>query len=89
MDMSEKVLTFSAQVEIPTSRELRVTLPQEIPVGPAQLSITTGIDQPVQGKTFGAFLRSEYVGLWRDREEITDSVKFARQLRKRAWRRTR
>ena len=40
-----------------------------------------------EGMTLGDLLRSDIVGLWKDRTEIGDSVEFARELRKRVQRR--
>lgn len=39
--------------------------------------------------TLGQLLKSDVVGLWKDREDIGDSVEFARRLRKRVQRRSR
>lgn len=39
--------------------------------------------------TLGELLESDLVGLWKDREDIGDSVEFARKLRKRVQRRSR
>jgi hypothetical protein len=35
--------------------------------------------------TFGDLLSSEFFGMWRDRADIEDSLKFARRLRSEAW----
>ena len=86
--MDEKTLTFTLEVEIPASHELRLILPRDLPVGPARISITSNIERSNQQNTLGALLRSEFFGMWGDRAEIVDSVKFARQLRRRAWSRT-
>ncbi len=37
--------------------------------------------------TLGDLLHSEFFGIWKDREDIDDSVEFARALRDSAWRR--
>jgi hypothetical protein len=41
------------------------------------------------GMTAGELLKSGFVGLWKDRRDIGDTLEFARQLRDRAQRRTR
>jgi hypothetical protein len=37
------------------------------------------------GQTFGDLLNSEFFGMWRDRDDIADSVAFARHLRADGW----
>ncbi len=46
-------------------------------------------EQPPKPLTARALLESGLVGLWQDRTDITDSVEFARQLRRRAQDRSR
>jgi hypothetical protein len=38
--------------------------------------------------TLGELLESEFFGMWKDREDITDSAAYARHLRETAWRRS-
>ena len=83
--MDTKVFSYCVEAEIPVSRELRLTLPREMPLGPVQVLITSTAKQDGQNETLGALLRSEFFGIWRDREDIADSMRFARQLRRRAW----
>jgi len=46
----------------------------------------TVIDETEGGKymTAGELAKSEFVGMWADRTDITDSLEYARQLRDRA-----
>ncbi len=37
--------------------------------------------------TLGELLESEFFGMWKDREDISDSATYARHLREIAWRR--
>jgi len=46
-------------------------------------------DSQAGGMTAGELLKSDFVGLWKDRTDIGDTLEFARQLRDRAQRRTR
>src|ERR1700681_3646706 len=39
------------------------------------------------GRTLGAFKNSEFLGMWRDRSDIIDSVQLARELRFEGWKR--
>ncbi len=84
--------TVTVQADIPPSRELRVVLPDDVPVGPRQIVIVLeGLDDPEpppgQIRTLGDLLDSEFFGLWADRDDITDSATFARELRERVARR--
>jgi hypothetical protein len=64
--------------------KLEVDLPQDMPSGPVEIEIRQA---DLQGITLGQLLDSGLVGLWADREDIGDSVDFARKLRRRASRR--
>ena len=46
--------------------------------------VAVGSELPKLGKTgtIGDLLRSEAVGIWADRDDIGDSVEYARKLRK-------
>ena len=66
--------------------QLQVNVPANLPPGPVEVEIRAEAPA-VQGVTLGELLNSGLVGLWKDREDITDSVEFARELRKRASRR--
>ena len=80
------VRTVSLHTDIPDSRELHITLPADVPAGPADLVIV--VSAQVTSRTFGDFLDSEFVGMWKDRTDIADSATFARHLREEAWRRS-
>jgi hypothetical protein len=60
-----------------------------MPTGTAKISIVVA-EHEINGhiSTLGELLNSELFGLWHDRTDITDSVEFARQLRRDAWQRT-
>lgn len=79
-----KSISFST--EIPASRELRITLPDDVPTGTASIVIT--ISRPESSTpTFGDLLNSEFFGMWRDRADIADSAEFAGKLRAESWKR--
>jgi len=81
------ITSFTTEVEITTSRKIYITLPVDIPIGPAKLSVEISTQEDKQAKTLGDLLRSEFFGMWRARTDIDDSVTFARQLRENAWQR--
>ena len=80
------VRTINLATDIPSSRELRILLPPDVPTGPAELVVVVASrERPT--RTLGDLVRSEFFGMWRDRADIGDSAEYARQLRAEAWRR--
>ena len=80
--------TISVTTEITPDREVRITLPEDTPLGPAEIVVVVVSRSPRSSPTFGDLLCSEFFGMWRDREDITDSVEFARRLRSEGWSRS-
>lgn len=82
--------TVTYNVVIPADRHLHVTVPEDVPPGPAEIVLVIAPEAPVeQGMTAGDLLRSPLCGIWKDRTDIGDSVQFARSLRARAEQRSR
>ena len=75
------VKTVTLNTDIPASRELRITLPADVPTGSAKLVITVSPSGSPPHSTFGDLLNSEIFGMWRDRADIEDSLEFAQKLR--------
>ena len=82
------VKTVNITTDIPSSRELRITLPPDVPMGPADIVVVVSSPDVANGRTLGDFADSEFFGMWRDRSDITDSVRFARGLRSEGWKRS-
>ena len=82
------VRTVSLNTDIPANRELRITLPADVPVGPAEIVLVVSSSDRASLRTAGDFARSEFFGMWRDRSDITDSAQFARDLRSEGWKRS-
>jgi hypothetical protein len=61
---------------------LQVELPSDLPPGPVEVEIRRS---EVAGMSLGELLESGLVGLWANRTDIKDSVEFARELRRRAF----
>ena len=80
--------TIRVTTEITPDREVRITLPEDTPIGPAEIVVVVAPQSPQAAPTFGDLLRSEFFGMWRDREDIVDSAEFARRLRAEGWSRT-
>ena len=79
------VRSFNLTTEVSSDREIRLTLPDDIPVGPAEIVILVRTSDSRPVKTLSELARSEFIGMWRDREDIDDSGRFARCLRETAW----
>jgi hypothetical protein len=82
------VKTVNLNADIPANRELRITLPADVPVGPAEIVLVVSSSDRSTLPTLGDFATSEFFGMWRDRSDIVDSVQFARDLRAEGWRRS-
>ncbi|MCP4546786.1 MAG: hypothetical protein GY835_10025 [bacterium] len=77
--------TIQLTAETTARRELVIRVPQE--VSASATWIVLEVTPPAQPRrpTLGDLLSSEFFGMWRDRDDITDSTDYARDLRKRAW----
>jgi hypothetical protein len=79
--------TVHLTADVPDSREISLTLPDEVPVGPVELTLLIRPQGAEIPSTFLDLSRSEFFGMWRDRDDIPDSEEYARQLRNEAWKR--
>jgi len=79
------VRTVTLNADIPASRELRIKLPADVPTGSAAIVITVSSAGSSTSSTFDDLLKSEFLGMWRDRTDIEDSGEFARKLRSEGW----
>lgn len=77
--------TIHLTADVPDSREIRICLPGEVPVGPAHLTVS--INAPPGSEVPGLGELRKFAGLWRDRSDIADNLEFAHRLRSTAWRR--
>jgi hypothetical protein len=77
--------TVTCKVVIPADRRLHITVPEDVPPGPAEVVLVIAPEVPAKkGLTAGDLLRSPLCGVWKDRVDISDSIEFARSLRARA-----
>jgi hypothetical protein len=77
--------TITCKVIIPADRRLHITVPGDVPPGPAEVMLVIAPKVPAEkGLTAGDLLRSPLCGVWEDRVDISDSIAFARSLRARA-----
>jgi len=81
--------TIILKGEITEDGQLKVELPPGLTPGPREIEIRdyTGKAVASAGGTLGDVLASGLVGGWEHRTDITDSVEFARELRRRISRR--
>jgi len=64
--------------------KLLIDFPPDLPPGPVEVEIRRA---EVPGITSEQILASDFVGMWEDRNDIGDSVEYARMLRRKASRR--
>jgi hypothetical protein len=77
--------TIACKVVIPIDRQLKITIPEDVPPGPAEVVVVIVPEAAAEkGGTAGVLLRSPLFGLWKDRTDIGDSVEYARKLRAKA-----
>lgn len=79
------VKTISLTLEVPANREVRIVLPDDVPAGRAEIVIVVASNAATAGPTLSSLAQSEFFGMWRDREDISDSAEFAQHLRTAAW----
>jgi hypothetical protein len=77
--------TITCKVVIPIDRQLKITIPEDVPPGPAEVVVVIVPEAIAEkGGTAGDLLRSPLFGLWKDRNDIGDSVEYAKKLRDKA-----
>ena len=84
------VKTLTLQMDISPHRVLQISLPEDIPAGPAEVVVVIATRQPVQtdqGSTAADMAASSLFGLWDERTDLSDSQSYARKLRAQAERR--
>jgi hypothetical protein len=62
---------------------LHITLPQDIPTGPADIVLVVSSSTQSELSTLEQLADSEFFGLWRDRE--VDSSVLGQELRTKGW----
>jgi hypothetical protein len=79
-----RVTTLNIRREVQAGRRLEIQIPMDVPLGPAEVVVVIFPEKPGVAKkplTAGDLMRSPLFGLWKDREDIGDSLEFARKLR--------
>jgi len=82
------IKTLNIDANITADRQLHITIPDDVPLGPAQVVLTVSSSGDSTTSTLGSFADSEFFGMWADRTDIMDGVEYARELRTRGWKRS-
>jgi len=83
------VTTINLNTNVPPNRKVRITLPHSVPPGPAEIVVVVASPATPCLHTLRDLARSGFVGLWRDRTDISDTAACAKALRAKAWSRER
>ena len=88
--MEEQAMkTIACKVVIPTDRQLHISVPEDVTLGPAEVVVVIVPEaMPEKRGTAGDLLRSPLLGIWKDRTDIGNSVEYARKLRAKAEQRS-
>jgi len=82
------IKTISLTTRVKPNESLQLTLPSDVPEGLADIVVViTPREVKHSIATLGQLVDSEFIGMWRNRSDIQDSLEFARELRERAWNR--
>ena len=84
--MHTKLIHLKTKIE--RGGRISFVLPNDFPEGDAELLIVVRTKTERKIKRLGDLLTSEFFGIWKDREDISDSASYARELRERAWQRS-
>lgn len=79
--------TFNVTANVQPNHQVLFTLPSDVPTGLIEMVVVIDSQASPRSHTLGDLLHSEFIGMWRDREDIIDSAEFAFQLREEAWKR--
>ena len=64
------VKTVSFKTDVPANHEVRVILPDDVPVGPAEFVLIVIPKGASAGRTLGDLAESEFFGMWKDRTDL-------------------
>lgn len=79
--------SINVHADVAPDHTVSIQLPVDVPVGPIDLVIQIPANGDPRIRTFGDLLQSSVCGAWADRDDLGDSVEFARELREKSWRR--
>lgn len=76
--------TATIKTVIPPDHCLVVQVPEDVPSGPAEVTVRPVETTPAAAGTAADLLASGLFGIWKNRSDIDDTSGFARQLRRQA-----
>ena len=77
--------TYNFKKKIPKNRKIELELPEDAPTGDVELVLVVSPEKERSSESnVQEILNSGLVGIWKDRKDITDSVEYARELRRKA-----
>ena len=83
-----RVVTLTTTVT--PERTLTIRVPEEIPTGPAEVTVVFAPESTSKPRsTLGDLRASEFFNMWQDRTDLPKSPALARTLREQAWKRSR
>jgi len=82
------VKTLNLVADIPANRELRISLHEDFPEGPADIILVISPSKKPRISRLADLRESKFFGIRRDRSDICNSVDFARDLRSEGWKRS-
>ncbi len=84
--MHTKLIHLKTKIE--RGGRISFVVPNDFPEGDAELLIVVRTGTARKIRHLGDLLTSEFFGMWKDREDISDSASYARELREKAWQRS-
>ena len=78
--------TMNLHTEISVNHELHITLPSDVPTGPADVVLVISTSDQEKARTLKDLADSEFLGMWNGRSDISDD--FAQRLRSEGWKRS-
>lgn len=77
--------TLTLQGEIRPDYTLTVTLPDDMPIGPAQILVTAEMEEPTAIRTLGELANSEFFAMFADRDDLPTTNEDFREWRRKLW----
>lgn len=79
--------TLTLHGEIRPDHTLTVTLPDDLPVGPAKITVTVEAEDSSMIRTLGELANSDFFGMFADRDDLPKTNEEFREWRRKLWER--
>ena len=77
--------TLTVDGEIGEDHILKVEMPDDVPVGPARVTVTTEVETKKPIRTLGELLDRGFVGMYADRTDLPTTPEEFAAWRKKIW----